>query len=145
MISLTPEQGSSLVEALVAAVILSTGVAAMAQLLAVATATNQASRQSTVAMIVAAQKLEELRTLPLQLLQPSPPSSLQQNTAGYVDRFGIYTRRWSIEPISTDPDSAVIIQVLVIATSSESSTVASGARRFRGEARVVTGKARTAQ
>jgi Tfp pilus assembly protein PilV len=144
MNTVAQEQGSSLVEALIATLIVSSGVLTMAQLLSIATATNLAARRDTVAMIVAAQKLEELRTLPWEYLQPSPSSTLQQNTDGFVDYMGIYTRRWSIEPVSSIPDSSLLIQVLVT-TSSDDSGVARGAvNRLRGHARVATVRARKA-
>jgi hypothetical protein len=104
------EKGSSLVEALIAALIMTTGVATMAQLFAVATSTNAAARRNTVAVVLAEQKLEQLRALtwaydaagtPVEDLttdtttipessggtglQASPASSLLQNTAGFVD------------------------------------------------------------
>jgi|SRR5688572_12970522 hypothetical protein len=104
------EEGVSLVEALIAALIMTTGVVTMAQLFAVATSTNAASRRTTLAMVLAEQKLEQLRALtwaydaagvPVEDLttdtstipessggtglQLSPSSSLLQNTAGFVD------------------------------------------------------------
>jgi len=141
---LTRERGSSLVEALVAALIVSTGVVTMAQLLSIATVTNLAARRSTVAAIVAEQKLEELRTLPFEYLQTSPSSTLEQNTDGYVDYVGIYTRRWSIEPVSSIPGSSLVIQVLVT-TENEASRGTRTAARIRGHARVVAIRTRRAK
>jgi type II secretory pathway pseudopilin PulG len=64
-------------------------------------------------------------------LQPSPDGTLSTNTAGYVDyvnRFGTslgggvnppngtaYVRRWSVEPLPTNPNNTLIFQVLVFA------------------------------
>jgi Tfp pilus assembly protein PilV len=56
------EAGSSLVEAIVAALILAAGVTAMAQLFSIAIASNMRARDRTVALILAQQKIEELRT-----------------------------------------------------------------------------------
>jgi Tfp pilus assembly protein PilV len=145
MTTVAHEQGSSLVEALVAALIMSTGVMTMTQLLSIATATNLAARRDTVAMIIAAQKLDELRTLPWESLQASPSSVLQENTDGYVDHVGIYTRRWSIEPVSSIPDSSLVIQVVVTTSIDESGVARGGVNRVRGHARVVTVRARKAQ
>ena len=61
MTTVAHEQGSSLVEALVAALIMTTGVVTMAQLLSIATATDWRRDITIVAMILAEQKLEELR------------------------------------------------------------------------------------
>jgi hypothetical protein len=136
MMKVAREEGSSLIEALVSTLIMTTGVLTMAHLVSVATATNMAARHDTVATIVAEQKLEELLAWPWESLQPSPSSTLRQDTDGYVDHIGIYTRRWSIEPVSAGPESALTIQVLVIAASS------TGRRQAHGDARLVTVRAR---
>ncbi len=144
MITLTREKGSSLVEALVAAVIMSTGVVTMVQLLAMATATNQAARSGTLATIVAEQKLEELRTLPWADLQPAPSSTLQQDTNGYFDQVGMYTRRWSVELVSPNLDDARLLQVLVVGPPG-SSALSVSSNRLRGAARIATVRARRTQ
>jgi len=62
-------------------------------------------------------------------LQASPPSTLTTSTPGYVDyldAFGswvgtgatppanaLYVRRWSIEPLPTNPNNTLVFQVLV--------------------------------
>src|SRR5712691_8188521 len=62
-------------------------------------------------------------------LTPSPANALTSNIAGYVDyvdRFGnilgggetppentMYVRRWSIEPLPSNPGNTLILQVLV--------------------------------
>ena len=96
-------------------------------------------------------------------LSPSPSNSLRSNVAGYVDyvdRFGriigggstvpaqaVYVRRWSVQPLPTNPNNTVILQVLVTrwrnrgaADSEDGST-----RRLRDEARLVTIKTRKSQ
>jgi type II secretory pathway pseudopilin PulG len=96
-------------------------------------------------------------------LSPSPSNSLRSNVDGYVDyvdQFGriigggsavpaqaIYIRRWSVEPLPTNPNNTVILQVLVTrsrnrgaADSEEGST-----RRLRDEARLLTVKTRKSQ
>jgi hypothetical protein len=167
MANVAHEQGSSLVEALVATLILTTAVVTMARLLASATATNLAARHNTVAMILAEQKVEQLRAEITggTSVQASPAAALEQNTPGFVDHVGsdgtivgsntqplqwaVYTRRWSIEPVSASPESSLIIQVLVIRRGGSSDqtggSAASGsgaARRLHGDARLVTVKAR---
>jgi len=143
MNALVQERGSSLIEALVATLIVSTGVVTMAQLLSIAAVTNLAARRSTVASIAAEQKLEELRTLPFDELQISPAATLEQNTDGYVDYVGIYTRRWSIEPVSSASGSSLVIQVLV-KTASGAGGRTQSAGRIRGHARVVAIRTRRA-
>jgi hypothetical protein len=95
----------------VATLVMTTGVLVMAQLIAVSTANNVSSRSTTVATILAEQKLEQLRALAWGFdgggrpvsdlstdtaiapespeggtgLQVSPAAALQQNTPGFVD------------------------------------------------------------
>jgi type II secretory pathway pseudopilin PulG len=120
------EIGSSLIEVLVAMLVLVSGLLAMAQLFVVAVATNAGARFTTVAATLVAQKIEHLRG-DMQL-QPSPLAALERNTHGFVDhvdRFGhivgsseapapgaVYTRRWSIEPVLAGSDT-LVIHVLV--------------------------------
>jgi prepilin-type N-terminal cleavage/methylation domain-containing protein len=111
------DSGFSLLEVLIATVMLATAVVSLAELFAIATRSNLASRGTTYASILAAQKLEELRALtwgfdrdglPLTDstantaaspetadggtgLQASPEEALRANLDGwvdYVDRFG---------------------------------------------------------
>lgn len=96
-------------------------------------------------------------------LSPSPSSALQENTTGYVDfvdQFGkkvgtggttapesaLFTRRWSIEPLPTNPNNTLIIQVLVTPKRDRGSVADAGAvARLPEEARLITVKTRKAQ
>ena len=125
--------GFSFIEVLVAISVLSVGVVSLAQLFTVATASNISSRHTTLASVLASQKLEQLRARPWADLTPSPGTALQEDTPGFVDEVGTYTRRWSIDPLPAAPDDAVVIQVRVI-------------RAFAGPAehvRMVTVRSRT--
>jgi type II secretory pathway pseudopilin PulG len=152
-VSPSSQRGSTLVEALVATLIVATGVLAMAQLLSMAATSGAASRVTTVATILAEQKLEQLRASVWDLA-PSP-ASLEQNTPGYVDHIdahgrvagdgttppaaAAYTRRWSIAPLPADPN-AVLVQVHVSRRTSAGDR--RGSRRAEG-ARLVTLVVRT--
>src|SRR5687767_6094240 len=57
------EAGFSIVEVLVATGLLATALVALAQLFAISTKTNAAARSSTLTMILAEQKIEQLRAL----------------------------------------------------------------------------------
>jgi len=147
--------GFSIVEVLVAAAILTTGLIAVAQLFVMSTNANAAARRVTTTAVLAQQKIEQLRGLtwgfddfglpisdfssniavspPTSIggvgLQPSPGDSLTTSTPGYVDyldafgtwvgtggappRNAIYVRRWSIEPLPTNPNNTLVFQVLV--------------------------------
>ena len=95
-------------------------------------------------------------------LNPSPSDSLEQNTAGFVDFLdgngawvgtgstppgsAVYVRRWSIQPLPTNPNNTLVIQVLVTPVASEAARVASAFTRTRmaGDALLVTVRARKA-
>ena len=111
-------------------VLLVTAVVTLAQLFGIAARSNVASRDATYATVLAGQKLEEFRTLDIDVIDPSPPLALDVDTPGwvdYLDRFGrplgglqpprqtVYVRRWSIE--RDDVDGAWMMQVLVIPAS----------------------------
>src|SRR5262245_15367758 len=83
-------EGTTLIEVLIAMLILVSGVLAMAQLFLIGAVTNTSSRDTTVAAILAAQKLEQLRAR--GSLQPSPAESLLRNVAGYVDHVDVRGR-----------------------------------------------------
>ena len=122
------ERGSSLIEALLASLLLVLAIVAIAQLFAIAVSTNIEARTRTVATILASQKLEQLRVLAGVALAPG--GSLAQNTSGFVEhldasgivlgadaqrpRGTVYTRRWSIEPVIAGPDGVWLVQVRVV-------------------------------
>ena len=180
------ETGSTLIEVLVATMIMVTGVITMAQLLMVSTVTNTSSRSDTFATVLAEQKVEQLRALAYGFdiaglpvsdvdtdtsvspeapggtgLQPSPGTALQENTPGFVDHVdghgaivgngaqapgnAVYTRRWSIEPLPTNPNNTLIIQVLVTPNRVRGAADAGNVGRLAGEARMMTVKTRKAQ
>jgi type II secretory pathway pseudopilin PulG len=94
-------------------------------------------------------------------LQPSPITALQEDTPGYVDyvdqfgnkmgkddkaqKDGIYTRRWSITPLPTNPNNTLIIQVLVTRNGQRGAADQGAVARLPEEARLVTVKTRKAQ
>jgi len=128
--SLVSEDGFSLIETLVAMVLLVIAVVTLAQLFGIAARSNVASRDATYATVLAGQKLEEFRALGIDVIDPSPPLALTADTPSwvdYLDRFGrplaglqaprqtVYVRRWSIE--RADVDGPWMMQVLVIPAS----------------------------
>jgi len=151
---LTSLRGATLIEALVATCVLTTGVLAMAKLMTIATTANLSARSSTVAAILAEERVEQLRALGRIGLDVSPPSALQRNTPGfvdYVDAYGvsvggggeappqaIYSRRWSVEPLAGHAGSAFLIQVLVTPYRDRGRADQGDVLRLPGEARLVT-------
>ena len=71
-------------------------------------------------------------------LNPSPSGTMLTNTAGfvdYLDQYGlwvgtgstppagaVYIRRWSIEPLPTNPNNTLIFQVMVTTVATEAAT-----------------------
>lgn len=181
------ESGFSLVEVMVATGLLVTALVTLAQLFVISTRSNLGSHNTTYAAVLAEQKLEELRALawgydtqglPLSDtttdttvspetptggtgLTVSPSTTLQSNTAGYVDyvdAFGnklgsganppnraIYTRRWSITPLPTNPNNTLVLQVLVTRNQNRGSADQGAVLRLPEEARMITVKTRKAQ
>jgi type II secretory pathway pseudopilin PulG len=149
------EGGFSLVEVLVAATILMTGLIAVAQMFVASTNQNMEARRVSTTAVLAQQKIEQLRALAWGFdefglpvsdfstditvtpptssggvgLQASPDFSLFTSAPGYVDYLdaygrwvgtggtppanAIYVRRWSIDPLPTNPNNTLVFQVLV--------------------------------
>ena len=126
--------GFSLVEVLVATVLLATAILTVAQLFGIAIRSNMSARSTTSTTLLAQQKLEQLRgltwgfdsaglpisdtttdtALAVQAaaggtgLAPSPSTALQQNTAGYVDYLDKYGN--SLGGGATTPGDAAYIR-----------------------------------
>lgn len=95
-------------------------------------------------------------------LNPSPTDSLEQNTAGFVDFVdaqgnwagtgvtppptAVFVRRWSIQPLPSNPNNTLILQVLVSPLSNElaRAQTASPRTRMPGDALIVSVKTRKA-
>ena len=95
-------------------------------------------------------------------LTPSPSRSLAINSEGYcdfVDRSGntlnavgttppngtVYIRRWSIEPLPTNPNNTLVVQVLVTPLRDRGAADATAdVRRLPDEARIISVKTRKA-
>jgi prepilin-type N-terminal cleavage/methylation domain-containing protein len=109
------DAGFSLVEMMIATLLLATSLAALAELFAVAGRNNVVARHSTESAVLAAQKTEQLRGDASQLTIGSA-ADVPDNTA--------YVRHWSVDAL---PDNHVVI-VEVVVTPPDN----------RGAARVIT-------
>lgn len=95
-------------------------------------------------------------------LSPSPVNTLQQNTIGYVDYLdargkslggtttavpnnAVYIRRWMIEPLPTNPNNTIVIQVLVTRHRDRGTADTGNVVRLPDEARIISVKTRKAQ
>ena len=167
--------------------LLASALVALAQLFAIATSTNHAARNSTLSMVLAEQKIEQLRALrytfdvvglPVQDtetdlavyppvatggkgLSPHTENTLQANTNGYVDYLdhwgrtlgggtvipdnAAFIRRWSVEPLPTNPNNVIILQVLVTRMRDRGTGDSGSVSRGSQEARLMTIKSRKVQ
>lgn len=98
-----------------------------------------------------------------QGLNPSPTDTLEQNVVGYVDyldAYGayvgtgstppagtVYIRRWSIQPLPTNPNNTLVLQVLVTPLALEAARESTSGNRTRmaGDSLLVSVKTRKAQ
>jgi type II secretory pathway pseudopilin PulG len=98
--------GSTLIEVLIATLVLVSGLLAMAQLFLLAAATNAAARETTVAATLAAQKVEQLSTGALsdatELVEHIDVWGRVVGSGGSPPADAVYTRRWSIETLTPD-------------------------------------------
>ena len=106
------EAGFSLVEAMVASLVLTIGLVGMAQLLAVATVMHSDARQATTDTVLAQAKIDELMKSDSLSLSSVQLGSIASNMAPYFDQpaTGV-TRRWQINdgPV----DNTWVLQVKV--------------------------------
>jgi len=94
-------------------------------------------------------------------LSPSTDNTLQSNTDGYVDYIDnrgqslgggetipdntAFIRRWSIEPLPTNPNNVTIIQVLVTRSRDRGTADLGSVARGADEARLMTIRSRKVQ
>jgi type II secretory pathway pseudopilin PulG len=147
--------GFSTIEALAATTILMVGVAALAQLVVLATARAASARAGTTTLLLAEQKMEQLRSgsAPVQV---SPPGSLGADSPGWVDYLdatgraiaagadapranAAYIRRWAVAPVPGTSGGTVVLQVLVTRWKNRGAADAPPAlTRLPDEARLVS-------
>ena len=94
-------------------------------------------------------------------LSPATTNTLQANTTGYVDYLdhlgrtlgggttelasAAYIRRWSVEPLPTNPNNVLILQVLVTRRRDRGTADLGSVARSTDEARLMTIKSRKVQ
>ena len=93
-------------------------------------------------------------------LSPSSSTTLKEDTIGwvdYVDAYGaktsktenqqqiVYTRRWSVTPLPTNPNNTLVIQVLVTRIKDRGEANEGSVKRLPEEARMIAVRTRKAQ
>jgi Tfp pilus assembly protein PilV len=127
------ERGVSLIEAMIATTMLATALVTLAQLVSTAVSSNIAAGKVTAAVVLASQKLEELRSAPTR----PPAGSDAVDSWGVVvgagqnqARGAMFVRRWTIDAVPGAVLGTYIIQVHVEAPGRPVES-AIGATRWR--------------
>jgi type II secretory pathway pseudopilin PulG len=186
------DAGFSLAEVLIAMGVMTVALVSLAQLFALSARANYSSKTTTFTVMLAQQKLEQLRgltwgfdTVGLPIsdvttnssvvpqtagcpasttagagtgLSPSPAGTLSDNVSGWVDYLDIngcllgggatapnrtiYIRRWSVEPLPTNPNNTLILQVLVTRRTDRGEADEGNVTRLPEEARIMSIKTR---
>ncbi|MBI4264800.1 MAG: hypothetical protein HY657_10520 [Acidobacteria bacterium] len=112
------EGGFSLIEALIAMLVVTVGLVSMAQLMAVTTVSFADAREASIATQQAQAKIDELMKLdlssaPAVQITPVSPDSLTQNVTNYYDTplTGV-TRRWRVEAGPVSDTRLVTVRVV---------------------------------
>jgi Tfp pilus assembly protein PilV len=126
------ESGLSLIEAMIATALLTTALVVLAQLLTSAVTSNIAAGKDTAAIVLASQKLEELRSSATR--PPAGTDGVDQwgvvLGAGPNAARGMFVRRWTIDALPANVLGTYIIQVH-IETPGRPSTSLIAASRWR--------------
>ncbi len=108
---MTQARGFSVIEAIVAAAIVIAALGSLTQLAITTRQATTAARARSNATLLAIDKMEELRGA--GSLQTSPADALDRDADGFSDRIAAFTRRWSVQPLPSNPASALVLQVRV--------------------------------
>ena len=102
------EAGFTLMEALIAMMILTFGIIAVTNLMIVAASSNSVANQATAAATIAAQRLEQLKAVPFNDARLNPGGSVTSDVGGFftspddmVPGVGQIHTRWQI--VAVDP------------------------------------------
>ena len=120
-----PARGFTTLEAIVALSLLVTMLASLAQAIVSATRSGADAAARTTAVLLAVDKMEELRALQWTVdgsgrpvadaaLAASPGDALDRDVAPYVDTPSGYVRRWAIRPLPGSVDTIVLLVRVIV-------------------------------
>ena len=111
---LSRDDGFTLLEVLIATLLLASIAAGIAHVIVIVLASNRDTHEQSVATLLAVQKLEELKGAAWgsPAMATSSGDTLGSETTGYSDSPGGFVRRWSVRPIALGPPG-VVLRVLV--------------------------------
>jgi Tfp pilus assembly protein PilV len=110
--------GVSLVEAMIAVALLAVGVLSLARGFTVSAAVLERANRSSTSAILAAQKIEALRTVAARSAAPAEGTEFVDGRGVPVERQSHgtaagYVRRWSVRASAADPDRVRVVHVRV--------------------------------
>jgi prepilin-type N-terminal cleavage/methylation domain-containing protein len=100
------DRGFALLEVIVAAALLVVLAAGVSRIVAAAVREGHASRLRAVATLAAADKIEELRSLPLAELAGGADylDARGASVGGAAPPAAVYSRQWTVQAVDGDPD-----------------------------------------
>jgi hypothetical protein len=120
------EEGFSLLETLIACGLMVTALVSLAQLFSLSVRSNASSRDTSLAVTLATQKLEVLRVAPWAfdatgVARGSPGTDGLSSGVDYVDRAGrvvsrgsaAFVREWWVDALTAAPDRTISVEVAV--------------------------------
>jgi Tfp pilus assembly protein PilV len=121
------DRGFTLVEVLVAFLLVISVMAGVAGLFSIATRAAREARVQTAMLAMAADEVEAWRALPWDALTVSPADALDRDEDGFADRLdargaivsdddgaAVYIRRWQVVGAGPGADRALALRVLVM-------------------------------
>lgn len=152
-----------MIETLLALFIVGVALAGMARLITLSGRAVAQARSTTLATVLAGQKMEQLRARGDGFDETMAGDALQRNVEGLCDFFdetgrplghgtapppgSAYVRRWSVERVTGATGSVLVLQVVVRPEGRVSAVLSRGGRdaRARGGAHVVWMKSQGAE
>lgn len=110
-------RGFTVLEVLVAVSLMTTTCIGVATLFVLSGRAVATARVATIANLLAREKIEQLRAVPLDdpAMAPAIVDTLAAEVDGYSDAPGAgYSRRWSVTPLPASPALGVVVQVNVV-------------------------------